>query len=221
MLEVLDTAGQEEYTALRDQWIREGEGFILVYSITSRSSFTRIRAFFNQIQRAKEDSTDPFAVVIVGNKSDKVIEEREVSTQEGEALAHELGDVPFFESSAKYNINIENSFLTCASRCKQIRELSKAPQEHHQASGQPNEQSRNDQQQQQQQQLFNDASAAQYQPNNETFQSVGTSTSGTAQVQAQANNGPGANSNLNHRTSKSGFNGGSKKSKKDKKCVIM
>ena len=42
MLEVLDTAGQEEYTALRDQWIRDGEGFVLVYSITSRSSLSLI-----------------------------------------------------------------------------------------------------------------------------------------------------------------------------------
>ena len=56
MLEVLDTAGQEEYIALRDQWIRDGEGFVLVYSISSRSSFTRIQRFHNQIQRVKESS---------------------------------------------------------------------------------------------------------------------------------------------------------------------
>lgn len=119
-LEVLDTAGQEEYTALRDQWIREGEGFLLVYSITSRSSFSRIRSFYNQIQRVKEDD-DPFSVVIVGNKSDRGSEEREVSTQEGEALAEELGGVPFFESSAKLNIHIEAAFFECARQCKQLR----------------------------------------------------------------------------------------------------
>ncbi|KAG0778963.1 hypothetical protein G6F21_012777 [Rhizopus arrhizus] len=51
VLEVLDTAGQEEYTALRDQWIRDGEGFLLVYSITSRSTFERIERFRNQIFR--------------------------------------------------------------------------------------------------------------------------------------------------------------------------
>ncbi|KAI9836882.1 MAG: Ras GTPase [Sarea resinae] len=56
MLEVLDTAGQEEYTALRDQWIRDGEGFVLVYSISSRSSFSRIEKFYNHIQRVKEAS---------------------------------------------------------------------------------------------------------------------------------------------------------------------
>src|ERR1700753_274535 len=56
MLEVLDTAGQEEYTALRDQWIRDGEGFVLVYSISSRQSFQRIGKFYKQIQRVKESS---------------------------------------------------------------------------------------------------------------------------------------------------------------------
>src|SRR5271155_2680970 len=88
MLEVLDTAGQEEYTALRDQWIRDGEGFVLVYSISSRSSFTRIQKFHHQIQRVKESSASspsypgsPLSaaaplgqvpVMLVGNKSDRV-----------------------------------------------------------------------------------------------------------------------------------------------------
>lgn len=117
-LEVLDTAGQEEYTALRDQWIRDGEGFILVYSITSRSSFSRIPNYVAQIQRVKDE--DPFALVLVGNKSDRS-SERQISFQEGEALAHELGDVPFFESSAKLNINIENAFFDCARKCRLIR----------------------------------------------------------------------------------------------------
>lgn len=124
MLEVLDTAGQEEYTALRDQWIRDGEGFVLVYSISSRSSFTRIQRFHNQIQRVKESSASspsypgspisavapsaPVPIMLVGNKSDRVTE-REVSTQEGHALARELG-CEFVEASAKNCINVEKAF---------------------------------------------------------------------------------------------------------------
>lgn len=123
MLEVLDTAGQEEYTALRDQWIRDGEGFVLVYSISSRSSFTRIKRFHNQIQRVKESSASspsypgspisstplaPVPIMLVGNKSDRVTE-REVSTQEGHALARELG-CEFVEASAKNCINVEKAF---------------------------------------------------------------------------------------------------------------
>ncbi|KAG8532593.1 Ras GTPase [Bacidia gigantensis] len=134
MLEVLDTAGQEEYTALRDQWIRDGEGFILVYSIISRASFNRIRKFHSQIQRVKDASsassptahssylssplsgnvpfgnqaTGPAPVMLVGNKSDRVTE-REVSTQEGSALAKEMG-CQFVEASAKNCINVERAF---------------------------------------------------------------------------------------------------------------
>ncbi|PWW77177.1 ras-domain-containing protein [Tuber magnatum] len=116
MLEVLDTAGQEEYTALRDQWIRDGEGFVLVYSISSRSSFTRIPRFHGQILRVKESSTtggnypanNSVPIMLVGNKSDRVTE-REVSTQEGHALARELG-CEFVEASAKNCVNVERAF---------------------------------------------------------------------------------------------------------------
>ena len=142
MLEVLDTAGQEEYTALRDQWIRDGEGFVLVYSITSRSSFSRIQKFYNQIQRVK-DSTNagspvsagylsspmspsmgnfsgPAPVMLVGNKSDRVTE-REVSTQEGNALAKELG-CDFVEASAKNNINVDKAFYDVVRKLRKQRQ---------------------------------------------------------------------------------------------------
>jgi len=44
LLDVLDTAGQEEYSAMREQYMRTGEGFLLVYSITSRNSFEEMCA---------------------------------------------------------------------------------------------------------------------------------------------------------------------------------
>ncbi|KAI9740833.1 MAG: Ras GTPase ras2 [Claussenomyces sp. TS43310] len=136
MLEVLDTAGQEEYTALRDQWIRDGEGFVLVYSISSRSSFTRLQKFHHQIQRVKEasasspsfpgsplGSTAPSGAVpimLVGNKSDRVTE-REVSTQEGHALAKELG-CEFVEASAKNCINVEKAFYDVVRQLRRQRQ---------------------------------------------------------------------------------------------------
>ncbi|KAK5148738.1 Ras GTPase [Oleoguttula sp. CCFEE 6159] len=139
MLEVLDTAGQEEYTALRDQWIRDGEGFVLVYSISSRSSFTRIQKFHHQIQRVKESSNagsptyrgsplsspssvssyGPAPVMLVGNKSDRVTE-REVSTQEGSALAREL-NCEFVEASAKNCVNVERAFYDVVRQLRRQR----------------------------------------------------------------------------------------------------
>jgi GTPase KRas len=139
MLEVLDTAGQEEYTALRDQWIRDGEGFVLVYSISSRSSFTRIQKFHHQIQRVKESAAagsptypgsplsqtmgsstfGPAPVMLVGNKCDRVTE-REVSTQEGSALAKQL-NCDFVEASAKNCVNVEKAFFDVVRRLRNQR----------------------------------------------------------------------------------------------------
>jgi GTPase KRas protein len=147
MLEVLDTAGQEEYIALRDQWIRDGEGFVLVYSISSRSSFARIQKFHHQIQRVKENSLSssptypgspisashlsgnfgPAPVMLVGNKCDRVTE-REVSTQEGSALAKDLG-CDFVEASAKNCVNVEKAFYEV------VRQLRR--QRHQSAGGRP------------------------------------------------------------------------------------
>lgn len=78
---MLDTAGQEEYSAMREQYMRTGEGFLLVYSINSRQSFEEILVFQQQILRVKDK--DYFPIIVVGNKCD-LEHEREVST-EGES----------------------------------------------------------------------------------------------------------------------------------------
>ncbi|KAL9111046.1 MAG: hypothetical protein Q9227_004479 [Pyrenula ochraceoflavens] len=78
LLDVLDTAGQEEYSAMREQYMRTGEGFLLVYSITSRQSFEEIMTFQQQILRVKDK--DYFPIIVVGNKCD-LEGERQVSRQ--------------------------------------------------------------------------------------------------------------------------------------------
>jgi GTPase KRas protein len=54
LLDILDTAGQEEYSAMREQYMRTGEGFLLVYSIIDKNSFEEIQGFHNQILRVKD-----------------------------------------------------------------------------------------------------------------------------------------------------------------------
>ncbi|TIB68349.1 small G-protein Ras2 [Wallemia mellicola] len=118
LLEVLDTAGQEEYTALRDQWIREGEGFLLVYSIASRSTFDRIEKFRNLITRVKEREDIP--LMLVGNKCDKVYE-REVSLAEGQIMAKKLQCL-MIETSAKTCVNVERAFFDVVREIRRQRE---------------------------------------------------------------------------------------------------
>ena len=106
LLDVLDTAGQEEYQAMREQYMRTGEGFLLVYSITSRQSFEEIQTFEQQILRVKDK--DYFPIILVGNKCD-LEHERQVTTEEGAALARSF-NCKFIETSAKSRVNVDNAF---------------------------------------------------------------------------------------------------------------
>ncbi|ODM17880.1 Ras-like protein [Aspergillus cristatus] len=106
LLDVLDTAGQEEYSAMREQYMRTGEGFLLIYSITSRQSFEEIMTFQQQILRVKDK--DYFPIIVVGNKCD-LEKERVVTVEEGEELARQFG-CKFIETSAKSRVNVENAF---------------------------------------------------------------------------------------------------------------
>lgn len=106
LLDVLDTAGQEEYGAMREQYMRTGEGFLLVYSITSRNSFEEISTFHQQILRVKDK--DSFPVILIANKCDLEFE-RQVGMNEGRDLGKHLG-CRFIETSAKQRINVDEAF---------------------------------------------------------------------------------------------------------------
>lgn len=106
-VEVIDTAGQEEYATLRDQWVREGQGFILVYSIASRATFERLEVFRQAMMKVKRQKP---VFMLVGNKCDKQYE-REVSREEGMQLARTFG-CDFLETSAKTAQNVERLFMS-------------------------------------------------------------------------------------------------------------
>ena len=103
MLEILDTAGAEQFTIMRDFSLKKGEGFALVYSITSKSTLKDLFELRNQILTVKD--TDDVPMVLVGNKCDEE-NDREVSMNLGRNLAHHWGNIPFIESSAKSRINV-------------------------------------------------------------------------------------------------------------------
>jgi len=68
MLEILDTAGpSEDYNLLRQQFVKHGDCFILMYSIASLSSFQNITTFYNEITKVKDTHVP---IVLLGNKSD-------------------------------------------------------------------------------------------------------------------------------------------------------
>jgi len=106
MLDILDTAGQEDYSILRDQYIRTGQGFLIVYSITSAVTFKGVPDLRQKILGVKDEQEYP--MILVGNKCD-LEKERSVTVAEGQELAKSFS-IPFFETSAKARINIEECF---------------------------------------------------------------------------------------------------------------
>lgn len=123
VLDILDTAGQEEYLAMREQYMRTGEGFLLVYAINFRNSMEELQTFYDQILRVKD--TDNVPVLVVGNKSDLEIE-RQVSYEEGLEFARSLG-CPFLETSAKQRINVEEAFYGLARLISEKEAAARAP----------------------------------------------------------------------------------------------
>lgn len=110
MLEIMDTAGTESFLAMRDLYIKNSQGFILLYSIIQQSTFRELEGIKEQILKVK-DYVDArqIPLILVGNKCD-LESMREVTTEEGENLAKSWGDCAFMEASAKVYINIEEIF---------------------------------------------------------------------------------------------------------------
>eukprot|EP01123_Difflugia_compressa_P000916 TRINITY_DN11039_c0_g1_i1.p1 TRINITY_DN11039_c0_g1~~TRINITY_DN11039_c0_g1_i1.p1 ORF type:complete len:188 (-),score=27.12 TRINITY_DN11039_c0_g1_i1:71-634(-) len=106
-LDILDTAGQDEYSAMRDQYMRTGQGFLFVYSITSRFSFESLNELREQLLRVKD--ADRVPMVLCGNKCD-LVEERQVSKTDGLDLANQW-KIPFQEASAYTRTNVEETFF--------------------------------------------------------------------------------------------------------------
>eukprot|EP00762_Andalucia_godoyi_P002853 ANDGO_04483.mRNA.1 Ras-like protein rasC len=106
-LNILDTAGQEEYAVLRDQYNRTGDGFIFVYDLTNAATFADIKTMRNRVLRAKD--VEWFPCVVAANKVDLAAAKRQVQESDAAALAADIRS-PFFETSAKTNIHVDNCF---------------------------------------------------------------------------------------------------------------
>ena len=107
MLEILDTAGTEQFTAMRDLYMKNGQGFVLVYSIVAMGTFNDLVDMHDQITRVKDSEDVP--MVLVGNKCD-LNDSRVVTTQQGEDMAKRFHDCLFIEASAKMKVNVDKIF---------------------------------------------------------------------------------------------------------------
>ena len=103
-LQIWDTAGQERFKNITKSYFHSSDGFIVGYDITSRLSFTNVSTWLKEIN---DNAPEEIQKILIGNKCD--LNEREVTTEEGQKLAEENG-MKFFETSAKNDINVKETF---------------------------------------------------------------------------------------------------------------
>ncbi|GAA5901099.1 hypothetical protein JCM6882_006116 [Rhodosporidiobolus microsporus] len=121
-IELIDTAGQEEYRGLWSETsAREGDGFVVAYSIDSSNSFNLLPDFLHVIRKVKSPDdvpstsltpeNTPFPFLLVGNKCDLPPTSRQITAQQGLTFARQAGGL-FSEVSAKNRVNVDSSFLS-------------------------------------------------------------------------------------------------------------
>ncbi|CAL1715718.1 unnamed protein product [Somion occarium] len=107
VLDIMDTAGAEQFTALNEVYIKRARGFVLVFSLTQENTLQDIDNIRQQIQMIKGQEAN-IPIVVVGTKMD-LAREREVTRDTIKELASKWG-LPFYETSAKNNWHVTDVF---------------------------------------------------------------------------------------------------------------
>eukprot|EP00300_Choanocystis_sp_HF-7_P003333 c12551_g1_i1.p1 GENE.c12551_g1_i1~~c12551_g1_i1.p1 ORF type:complete len:166 (+),score=16.69 c12551_g1_i1:37-534(+) len=124
VVRILDTAGQEDFReALLDSWLKFGQGYLLVYSVSDPKSFGDIMLFYDAIKRCRPDEDVP--ILLVGNKSD-LVQQRVVTSEEGRDLANSQG-MAFLETSALADVNVLESFQALVRMIRHARTIVSRP----------------------------------------------------------------------------------------------
>jgi len=112
-LQIWDTAGQERFQSLGVAFYRGADCCVLVYDVTSPNSFKSLDGWIDEfiIQSSPRDPGN-FPFVVIGNKID--LENRAVTTKRAQGWCQSRHNLPYFETSAKEAINVEQAFLSVA-----------------------------------------------------------------------------------------------------------
>lgn len=113
-LQIWDTAGQERFQSLGVAFYRGADSCVLVHDITDAKSFDNLESWMDEfLAHAAPRNADNFPFVVLGNKAD-LVAKRQVSASKAKAWCASKGDIPFFETSAKEAVNVEQAFQTIA-----------------------------------------------------------------------------------------------------------
>jgi len=116
-VEISDTGGQERFRSLTSSYYRYVDTIFAVFDTTDRKSFTNIPFWIDEVQTHASETAQ---IILVGNKIDS--EHRIISTEEAEKIA-KLYSVRYMETSAKYNLNIEELFSSTIEEILESRQF--------------------------------------------------------------------------------------------------
>jgi len=117
LLNILDTAGQKEYSAMREQYMRTGEGFLLVFSIDNVKSYEDILQYREHIKKVQDKTKVP--MVLVGNKCDLPTRNMDMAQAKDVAKSY---SIPFIETSAKTRMGVDDAFYTLVREIRKDKE---------------------------------------------------------------------------------------------------
>ena len=119
-LQIWDTAGQERFRSLNGAFYRGADCCILVYDVTSSNSFKSLNGWMDEfLIRSSPQNPDNFPFIVIGNKVD--LKNRSVTTNKGKLWCYYRNNIPYFETSAKEDHDIEEAFQNIAMRALQGR----------------------------------------------------------------------------------------------------
>eukprot|EP00911_Craspedida_sp_UC1_P000722 UC1_evm1s552 len=112
-MQIWDTAGQERFKSLRTPFYRGSDCCLLVFDVSDLHSFERVDMWQQEfLNYADVADAKGFPFVLLGNKVD--VEERAVTRAQAEEWCAAHHDMPYYETSAKDNVNVEQAFVTAA-----------------------------------------------------------------------------------------------------------
>jgi Ras-related protein Rab-7A len=112
-MQIWDTAGQERFQSLGVAFYRGADCCVLVFDVNVAKSFEHIDNWRDEfLTQAAPRNPESFPFVLIGNKID--LENRAVTQKRAQAWCQANGNIPYFETSAKEAINVDQAFQTIA-----------------------------------------------------------------------------------------------------------
>jgi small GTP-binding protein len=124
-LQIWDTAGQERFKSLRTPFYRGADCCLLTFDVNDADSFSAIPMWREEfLHYADVRDEDKFSFILIGNKVD--VGRRVVSREQAEEWCRSKGNIPYFETSAKDNINVERAFIAAVEKLRRAEPTLKA-----------------------------------------------------------------------------------------------